>query len=233
MRILLTLIGITISSMTFSLDVKEIIGKMQKLYNDKSNIEYSCKYELYKDHKSEQVTESYDGFFYRNKTNVYQKIDETEFVYATDFFLQISHSEKLLLLDQPQKLINTTIDLDQALKYCSKTQLEEKDGYYAITLWIKSTSDLPFSVVKMRIDKKKYFLERLDIYYTMMEDFSQEYTKKDESRPHLKITFSELKQNPKQVNYFELDKYITKNNSGILRLTEKYSGFKLIDNRLR
>lgn len=216
----------------FSMNAKELISKMQKIYNDKAHIEYSCTYELFKGHKSDVVEESYKGFFYRNKSNVYQKIDETEFVYAPEFFLQISHSEKMISLAQPQKMMNTPVDLDLALKFCSKTEVEEKDGYYGITLTIKNDSDLPFSVVKMRIDKKKFFLERLDIYYSETLDFSQEYNKNDPARPHLKIVFSEPKQNPKGLNYFELDRYFSKSSSGILKLTEKYTGYTLIDNRL-
>lgn len=178
------------------------------------------------------VEESYKGYVYRDKSEVFQKIDETEFVYATDFFLQISNSEKMISVGRPQKLITTNVDLNVALKNCSKTQLEEKDGYYAITLIIKNSSDLPFSVVKMRIDKKKYYLERLDIYYSDLIDFSNDSNKKDEDKSHLKITFEAPKFNPKEVNYFALNRYITKSNSGILNLVDKYSTYQLIDNRL-
>lgn len=223
---------IFISGNSFGMGVTELIQKMQQVYSDKSTFEYHCTYELFKGHKSDLVEESYKGYVYRNKSEVYQKIDETEFIYAKDFFLQISNSEKLLSLAQPQKLINTNVDLNIALKNCSKTQLEEKDGYYAVTLIIKNSSDLPFSVIKMRIDKKKYYLERLDIYYSDLTDFSTEYNKKDEDKSHLKITFDAPKFNPKQVNYFILDKYLTKSNTGILSLVEKYSTYQLIDNRL-
>jgi hypothetical protein len=232
MKAAIFLSALLVSFGASAMSVKELIGKMQKIYNDKSHMEYHCTYELFKDHKSTVVVESYPGFFYRDNAKVYQKIDETEFIYASDFFLQISNSEKLMGLSQPQKLINTPVDLDLALKNCSKTELEEKDGYYAITLIIKNSSDLPFSVVKMRIDKKKYFLERLDIYYSDMIDFSQEYTKKDEQRPHLKITFNEPKLNPKQKKYFELEYYFSLSNSGIMKPLEKYSDYTLIDNRL-
>lgn len=232
MKALFLFLSLFVSTVSFSMNVKELIGKMQKIYNDKSSMEYDCTYELFKDHKSDVVTESYKGFFYRNGSKVYQKIDETEFIYTNDFFLQISNSEKLIALSQPQKLISTPVDLDLALKSCSKTELEEKDGYFAVTLIIKNSSDLPFSVVKMRIDKKKYFLERLDVYYSDMSDFSEEFNKSDQQRPHLKITFTEPKLNPKQANYFELDRYFSKNSSGIMKLTTKYEGYQLIDNRL-
>jgi hypothetical protein len=232
MKAAIFLSALFISFGASAMSVKELIGKMQKIYNDKSHMEYRCTYELFKDHKSDVVVESYPGFFYREDSKMYQKIDETEFIYAPDFFLQISNSEKLIALSQPQKLINTPVDLDLALKNCSKTEVEEKDGYYAVTLTIKNSSDLPFSVVKMRIDTKKYFMERLDIYYSDMTDFSEDYTKKDQQRPHLKITFTEPKLNPKQQNYFELNRYFSKNSSGIMKPTEKYAGYTLIDNRL-
>ena len=232
MKQLFLLLILLSSNSLFGMSVTELIKKMQQVYSDKSTFEYHCTYELFKGHKSDVVEESYKGYVYRNKSEVYQKIDETEFIYAKDFFLQISNSEKMISLGQPQKLINTNVDLNSALKNCSKTQLEEKDGYYAVTLIIKNSSDLPFSVIKMRIDKKKYYLERLDIYYSDLTDFSDEYNKKDEDKSHLKITFDAPKFNPKQVNYFILDRYITKSNSGILNLTDKYSTYQLLDNRL-
>lgn len=220
------------SNVSYGITVTELIQKMQQVYNDKSTFEYHCTYELFKGHTSNLVEESYKGYMFRNRSEVYQKIDETEFVYAKDYFLQISHSEKLVALAQPQKLITTNVDLNVALKNCSKTNLEEKDGYFAITLIIKNSSNLPFSVIKMRIDKKKYYLERLDIYYTDLTDFSKEDGKKDEDKSHLKITFDSPKFDPKNQNYFVLEKYITKSNSGILNLTDKYSTYHLIDNRL-
>jgi outer membrane lipoprotein-sorting protein len=232
MKQLLFLLILLLANSSFGMSVTELIRKMQQVYSDKSTFEYHCTYELFKGHKSDVVEESYKGYVYRDKSEVYQKIDETEFVYANAFFLQISNSEKMISLGQPQKLINTNVDLNSALKNCSKTQLEEKDGYYAVTLIIKNSSDLPFSVIKMRIDKKKYYLERLDIYYSDLTDFSDEFNKKDEEKSHLKITFDAPKFNPKQVNYFVLDKYLTRSNSGTLSLIDKYSTYQLIDNRL-
>ena len=216
----------------FGMNVTELIQRMQKIYNNKSTFEYHCNYELFKGHKSDVIEESYKGYVYRNKSEVFQMIDETEFVYAADFFLQISNSEKLISISRPQRLITTNVDLNVALKNCSKTQLEEKEGYYAVTLIIKNSSDLPFSVIKMRIDKKKFYLERLDIYYTDLIDFSKDSNKKDEDKSHLKITFDTPKFNPKEVDYFVLNRYITKSNSGILSLVDKYSTYQLIDNRL-
>jgi hypothetical protein len=232
MKAVFLLLAILVSFMSSSMTVKELIGNMQKIYNEKSHMEYNCSYELFKNHKSDVVTENYKGFFYRDNSKVYQKIDEMEFVYTPEFFLQISNSEKLVALSQPQKLMSMPVDLDLALKNCSKTELEEKEGYYAVTLIIKNNSDLPFSVVKMRIDKKEYFLERLDVYYSDMSDFSEEFDKKDEQRPHLKITFDKPRMNPKQKKYFELNTYFSKNSSGIMKLVEKYDGYTLIDNRL-
>ncbi len=232
-QLFLFLIALSTHSL-FGMEVPELIHKMQQVYSDKATFEYHCTYELFKGHKSDEVVESYKGYVYRNKLEVYQKIDETEFVYAKDFFIQISNSEKLISLAQPQKLINTNVDLNLALKNCSKTQLEEKDGYYSVTLVIKNSSDLPFSVIKMRIDKKKYYLERLDIYYSDLIDFSNESNKKEEDRSHLKITFDAPKFNPtKSVNNFTLDKYITRSSSGILSLIDKYSTYQLIDNRIK
>jgi len=215
-----------------ALEAKDVIAKMQKVYNKEAHLEYDCTYELFKGHKSNTVETSYKGFVYRNKTNVYQKIDQTEFVYASDFFLQINHEEKAVVLGLAQRTVNLDVDMNTALKECSKLEMELKDGYYSITMLIKHTSSLPFSVVKLRIDKDKYFLERLDLYYSSVQDFSEDSKTIDEAQPHLRISFKEPKLNPKTKNsYFTLSTYFKTEDK---RLTPVgiITGYELIDNRI-
>ena len=96
MKQLFLLLILLSSNSLFGMSVTELIKKMQQVYSDKSTFEYHCTYELFKGHKSDVVEESYKGYVYRNKSEVYQTIDESEFNYAKDFFLQISNSDKMI-----------------------------------------------------------------------------------------------------------------------------------------
>lgn len=216
----------------FALDAKEVIAKMQKVYNKEAHLEYDCTYELFKGHKSVAVETSYTGYVYRNKTNVYQKIDQTEFVYSSDFFMQIDHEEKAVVLGLAQRSVNLDVDLNTALKECSELEIELKEGYYNITMSIKNTSSLPFSMVKMRINKTKYYLDRLDLYYSSVQDFSEDSNKTDNAQPHLRISFKEPKINPKPKNsYFTLATYFKTENKRLIP-TGTVVGYLLIDNRI-
>lgn len=226
------LILLFLSQQVFALEAKDVIAKMQKVYNKEAHLEYDCTYELFKGHKSIAVETSYKGFVYRNKTNIYQKIDQTEFVYAPDFFMQINHEEEAVVLGLAQRSVNLDVDMNTALKECSKLEIEIKDGYYSITMVIKNNSSLPFSVVKMRIDKTKYFLEQLDLYYSSAQDFSEDSNTKDEAQPHLRISFKEPKFNPKAKNsIFTLATYFNIENKRLIP-TGTVAGYLLIDNRI-
>ena len=169
---------------------------------------------------------------YRNKTNVYQKIDQTEFVYASDFFLQINHEEQAAVLALSQRSVNLDVDMNTALKECSNIEMKTEDDYYAITLFIKNTSSLPFSIVKLRVDKKKYYLERLDLYYSAEQDFSEDAKKVDMAQPHMRISFKEPKMNPKEKKtYFLLSTYIKTVDKKLIP-TGSIEGYSFIDNRV-
>jgi uncharacterized protein YjhX (UPF0386 family) len=218
--------------MAHALDAKEVIAKMQQVYNKEAHLEYDCTYELFKGHKSNEVETSYKGHVYRNKTSIYQKIDQTEFIYANDFFLQINHSERAAVLSRAQKSVNLNVDMNTALKECSKLEMEKKEGYYTIVMWIKSGSSLPFSIVKLRVDADKFYLERLDLYYSSTQDFSTDPKVTDEQKPHMRITFKEPKLNPKtRESYFNLSTYI-KTTDNRLSPTGTIEGYSFIDNRI-
>jgi len=232
MKFLIVLGALFCVQTLLALDAKEIIAKMQKVYNKEAHLEYDCTYELFKGHKDATAETTYKGYVYRNKTNVYQKIDQTEFVYASDFFLQINHEEQAAVLALSQRSVNLDVDMNTALKECSNIEMKTEDDYYAITLFIKNTSSLPFSIVKLRVDKKKYYLERLDLYYSAEQDFSEDAKKVDMAQPHMRISFKEPKMNPKEKKtYFLLSTYIKTVDKKLIP-TGSIEGYSFIDNRV-
>jgi len=218
---------------SFALTGQEVVKKMQAAYAAMENIEYSATYELFKGHSSKEIHSSYKGYMYRLGTQVYQKIDKTEFVYGSEYFLQISHSEKALVLDLAPKTINMEVDQAVVFNECSQVKLEEFDDFYVVKLIYKATSSLPFSVTKMRIHKGDYLLQQLDFYYTIQENFSNDRRHPEMDQPHLKIRFTDIDTHPKtKETFFKLDRYIGMNNNTI-QPTGNCLGYELIDNRVK
>lgn len=213
--------------------VDELIHKMASNYEGASQLEYTSSYELFKGYSSTEVYSSYNGYVYRNKGQVYQKIDETEFVYGTDYFLKIGNKEKVMLLDLAQKNINLEVDTDEVLKNCSQKNMEDKGEYYLVTLVYKPMIDLPFSTVKMRIHKTKFQLLQLDLYYRGARDFSTVFGKKDEAKPHLRIKFRNITMSPKdRSELFQISRYISNTNNR-LSPAGKCNGYELVDHRVK
>lgn len=216
----------------YGMDAREVISRMQKVYKATTEYDYHCTYTLFKGHKSREVEDSYGGYVYRNKHNYYQKIGPSEFVYGSDFFLQINHSEKALSLDLAQQNVAINVDLETALKECVELKLEEQDDFYQVVLRIKTTSQLPYSLVKLKIGKTNFYLRQIDLYYSEVANFSKDPSLPDRRQPHLRIAFNELNTKPKKKDgVFLLETYLSKDNN-MLQPAGNCKGYDLIDKRL-
>ena len=233
MKYIFTFLSLLLFSASYAEDAKEILKKMQAVYSKTDNLEYKCRYELFKGHQSTDIVSSYDGYLYKNKEQVFQQIDQAILVYGSDFFLKINNNEKAALLDKKQIFQSVDGDLDQALSECRSVEMEDKGTYFDITLTMKSISQIPYSMIKLRIEKKSYYLTQMDMYYSDQTDFSEDRKVQDMSQPHLKITFTDISLSPKDhKDLLSFSKYIVKNGK-IETLNETYKNYELIDNRTK
>lgn len=222
---------ILLSFSASAVDLNSVIKKVQTVYAEK-NLSYTTKYSLFKGHKSTTVHSSYEGEIYSYGGLLYQKIGESEFLYGSDYFLQISHEEKAMLLGRSQKSMQQEVDFNQVLNECKSSEIEDKGDYYKIVFFMKANSGIPCSVVKIRVDKKSYTLQRMDLYYSYFEDYSEEFGKVDMHQPHIRIEFGEANFNPKErKQLFELSQYVKQTNS-IYVPTGTCVGYELIDQRI-
>src|SRR5690606_611772 len=145
-------------------DVNEILKKLKVKYSLVDRIEYETRYELFRGHKTNEVHTAYDGYVYRNKNQMYQKIHKTEIVYGADYSLKINAEEKLMALGLKQTSLDLEVDLNECLKQCKSKSAKEFEDYYSVTLTFKDDSPIPLGVAKMRINKKDFTLLQLDLY---------------------------------------------------------------------
>lgn len=205
---------------------------MQAKYADQ-NISFTSVYELYKGHKSTEVHSSYEGTTYSYGGETHQKVGDAEFVYAKDYFLKVNHDEKAIALSNGQASMHSNVDLDEALKECSSSKVIEKGDNYIIVFRFRPTSSVTCSVIKVRISKKDYVLNQMDLYYSYQEDFSTDFRVQDNHQPHLRIAFSSTNFAPKeQKGRFALSKYLIAENS-ILVPAGNCQGYELIDYRVK
>lgn len=232
MRFIILIITLTFSGFSFSITPEEVIEKMQKVQNASKQLSFSSTFELFKGHKSTEVHSSYTGEFYRNEEGTYQKIKNTEFIYGNDYFLQVSHGEKAMVLGRAQENINQQVDVSELLKSTKELKLNEESGTYEVVILYDTDKPTVFSVVKCKINTKTFHLEQIDLYYRMAQDFSTSFGKKDMHSPHLRIKMKNIKSDDsiERPELLKLSTYITKKNK-VLIPTGSCSGYELIDNR--
>lgn len=233
MKLIITCIClIGVKNITFAIDSKEILKKMTQVYEQTQVYELHNRYELFKGHKSDLVVESYEGYLCKDKSNAYQKIDQTEMVMTSSFCLQISHAEKKMVLMKGQAFHNNEVDFEKAIKECKEIKSEEQGKYYMITLLIKNTSQLPFSVVKVKIRKSDYHIIQLDLYYAETQDFSKNPNKTDLDKPHMRVSYTKF---DKKMNVdksrFAFETYFKTINT-MIKPIGSIAQYELIDNRI-
>lgn len=216
----------------YGMDAKEILKKMGQVYEKNSTYEFYMRYDLFKGEKGTKVETTYNGYFVKNKVNIYQKIDQTEFVVTPSFCVKISHSEKIVELMQGEEYKNQDIDFEKTIKECKEIKLEEKDKNYLITLILKANSQVPFSYVKVLVNKTNYHLVQLDMYYWQLEDFSKNPNKKDLQKPHVRVTYSKFSKKPAVKSTVFLFENYFKTVKNMLSPVGVIQSYELIDNRV-
>jgi hypothetical protein len=128
------------------------------------------------------------------------------------FNLQISPSEKAILLFKQTisslPIINT-LDL---LNQCSDTKLRSSVKYFYIDFYFQ-TKLSEFEKVVFKIHRNSNRISQIDYYYDTEINFSKDPKKKEFDKPHLKILFSNFNSSPSiESNLFNLESYVAQQN---------------------
>ncbi|AWM12417.1 hypothetical protein NHF50_00170 [Flavobacterium sp. NRK F10] len=210
--------------------VQEVLNNVNKEYTKALPLNYSVKYNLYKNKDSKKITESYSGIFKKNEKNeIYQKIDEVEFIWNNNFCLKVIHPDKLMTLTSSQPIITGEIDMKSLEQFCKVKTFYKKGDSWELTLEPNQFSGLPYSKMVIWIDKR-YFIKKQLFYYNTGIDFSSDYRKQDISLPVLEIIYSDFSRNSVPNDLFDVKKYIAVTKDNII-VTEKYKEYYLEDQR--
>jgi|SRR5690554_602033 len=230
MKIVLSTFIIFFSILANANDVETVLRKMHSVYNT-NDISFKSTYTLFKGHFETKVHSSYKGYVYKKGTNVYQKINNTEFVYGVNYSLKINNDEKAMVLSGAQNAVFTNVDLKQVMKECKSSKIVEENGAFLITFYMNPFSEIPCTFITVKIDKSNYTLLGLDLYFSSYEDFSEDYESRLLVQPHLRISFNDIKLKPSIDNsLFDFSSYLTDKKS-MLTASGKYSGYTVLDYR--
>ena len=214
-------------------DSKVILQKMASVYRNNNAFQVDMKFILYKGYFG-KIDESYIGTLYQDKQKFYQKIDQTEFIVTSKFCSKISHIDKNVIIFSGEELINNNFQTEilKTIESCKKIEVTNLDKYYLLTMNFKNLVQHPYNKVTLKICKSNFHLAQLDIFYQGERDFSTKPRIIDMHLPHLRIMYSNFKEQPTiSSNIFEFDTYFSSTKSTI-SLKGKLKTYNLTDKRV-
>ncbi len=227
MRLIALFIGI--SAMSFAQDASEVLKKITSNYSDAEHLEYYTTYELLRGN-SEVATSNYSGYVYKDGKQLYQKINQTEFIYASGFSLKINADQKGMELSNSQTAVVAGFDLNQTLKYVKKKSVKEVNGSLIVNLELMN-ADLGINNIQITANPKNYRISQLDIFYTALQDFSKNRQQQELDVARLRIKLYNYSTHSKQTNsVFNLSNYLVQE-SGVLVPVAHFQGYTITDNR--
>lgn len=218
------------SSLGFTQTVEQVLNLVSKEYSKGEYLQYSTKYNLYKNKDAKKTYESYSSVFKKNKKNeVYQKIDQVEIIWNNSYSLKVNHPDKYMSLSLSQPLATGEISLKDLKEFCKIKSFEKKGNGWELVLEPQIFSSLPYSKVVVSINSK-YFIAKQLFYYNTPIDFSNDYRNQNLDYPVLEIINSNFKRETISEAYFNVKKYVTEMKNGI-KVSNEYSDYSLDDLR--
>jgi outer membrane lipoprotein-sorting protein len=195
-------------------EAKQVLEKFKKHYFSLENYQANVAYKIYKGHESKVPYEISKGVYFKKGDNLYSKINEVEIINTINHYLKVNHQEKAVLLangSKKPKNVNE-FNIEELLKYLDIDSFKQTDLSWEIVLKSKPITQLPFSSLKIVIDKKTLNLKKQVFFYFRKMDFSKQLKKTDNAQVKLEVNYSNYKLNSFSVSdyVFNIKRYLKK-----------------------
>ena len=202
------LIVFSVSGNLFGQTAEEVILKMKDSYSNNKCVNYSLKYNLYKDEKSNKIYDSYSGIYKKDESNsIYQKIKNTEFILKDKLLVKVMHDDKTIAVSKGTPFSMGDNTIKSLLQYCSISNFKQLKEGWQIILIPKQNSELEYSKISIFIDTD-FRISWQKFYYNIEIDFSKNFQKRDGSKPVLEIVYSNYNNNKIENSIYNLKKFI-------------------------
>lgn len=191
-----TILGVSLlSSFTPSNDQAiSDFNNVYKAYLGYTRISMDVVYEYYGSHTSERPVQTSYGSMKRDGKNFYNKILNTETLLNGDYFINIDHNNKIILVNNPVNTVPNNglpIKLDDYFKLYSYVNKEEPD---------QNTVSYKFGIpqgnveeVEVAFDRKTFLVHKIVIFYRQ----GVNYKRGDKNeKPRVEILYKNISTNP-------------------------------------
>jgi len=217
----------TSSGQTF----KQVLNKMNNKLTEASPLHFNTKYNLYRDEKAKVIFQSYDGQFQKSSQNeIYMKIDNTEFINSKKSSLKVNHTQKAILVTDPQPFTIGEFDMGKLADFCKVKSFKDFKSYWELVLEPTAFSGLNYSSIVVWINKD-YTLKRQVFFYNTGIDLSSDYRKQDITHPRLEIHYSNYNQKVPDIIKLGGGFFVSFTKANKAVPSNKYKSYEIIDRR--
>ncbi|AND64161.1 MULTISPECIES: hypothetical protein [Flavobacterium] len=208
----------------------QVMKSMITKYTEPKPLKFEIKYNLYKNHLTNVIHESYLGSFMKNSKNeVLMKVGNNDIVTTTKYVIQVDHKHKTMLINNaPKSSSNLTKDIENLVRLCEENSFKDYKDHWEITYVPKQFSGLLYSKILLKINKD-YTLKKQVFYYNTKYNFSRDYKKDSSEFPRLEMIYNHYNRNV-QLDLINSDLYVKINNKTAIALP-KYKSYKIFDSR--
>jgi len=219
---------LSLSAMTGTAYMKNIRANYEELNNFQVQIAYT----LYKGHDGDEVIESYTSSYAKSDELVYRSIGGTEYINGENYFLNVNHAQQVIIISDKSNLELLEGDLNTSLEMCRDVVVNTGTENDVITLFIKNETDLPYSRIELKVNKK-FWIQEIVFYYAGKQNFSGSYFKTDMAQPKLVVTYGEMKKRWQDKDGLaDVSRFVVLDDDKT-ELASVYEHYKLMDLRRR
>ncbi|PZO26638.1 MAG: hypothetical protein DCF13_13475 [Flavobacteriaceae bacterium] len=212
--------------------VLDLLAKSKKAYETKKNLVIKTTYNFYNSFSSKKPSETYFGLFLKGDGEYYSKIGSTELINLKDCNIVIDNELKKIVSNSPidNSSIDKSYDLTSFCNNFSMFSLSSTNDNWICTMTAPEITFVPYSKIIVYINKSTHLISKQVMYYLNAIKYKDSKGKIKQDFPKIIIDF--------RSHSFELggekDRlkkgYYLNTNKGQITPSNKYIGYKLIDN---
>lgn len=214
--------------------VTEIFKNSEIFYSQNPAFKCDLSYTLFRDKKKPIVIEQYNGILVKDKSNLYSKINQTEFLLVGNEFIKVNHLQKAVEYVKGNSAnVENPLETEQYLKYFAKQKVYDDGQYWRCELFTPKLTQLPYGSAVFYFSKKDFSIKKQILELVSPGSIKDENGDLTAERKYLKMevenfeTFTVLKK-----NYFQINDFIIRKGSSV-KASSELKSYKLIDRSIK
>ena len=207
----------------------ESLAKIETYYKTAKSFSIQVKYNMYKGHTGNHLTESYEGTMTKNGAVSQIKILGSEILQFPEAQLTINKDNKTLVYNEisGESLKKSPLDVSTFLKYYKETSTKVSGNMLIHEMVLKNNQmPIPYSKIVIYINKANYQLVKQELYLSTKVPFVDEKGKDTKDVARMEISFKYNKKSmtktPRLKDYVQLEP------NKKVRLTQAYAAYTII-----